>query len=103
MRTNIVIDDELMAEAMTLTGIKTKREVVHEALTVLIEQRKQTDALAGLRALRGKLTFWEDVIEDLEAHRIVQPDDYIAPVRALGEEKAEYRVENEADSSREKQ
>jgi len=32
MRTNIVLDDKLIDRAQNLTGIKTKREVVHEAL-----------------------------------------------------------------------
>ena len=36
MRTNIVLDDELVAEAMRRTGIKTKRAVVEEALRKLI-------------------------------------------------------------------
>ena len=46
MRTNIVIDDELMAEAMTVTGISTKREVVDTALRTLIRIRRQSDVLA---------------------------------------------------------
>jgi len=32
MRTNIVLDDKLIARAQKLTGIKTKREVVQEAI-----------------------------------------------------------------------
>ncbi len=45
MRTNIVIDDELMAQAMRLTGIKTKKEVVEIALRELVVH-KQRDELA---------------------------------------------------------
>jgi Arc/MetJ family transcription regulator len=45
MRTNIVIDDELMALAMRLTGLKTKKEVVELALKELIVHKKQ-DKLA---------------------------------------------------------
>ena len=41
MRTNIVIDDELMAEAMELTGLKTKRAVVEKALQTLIQLNRQ--------------------------------------------------------------
>ena len=55
MRTNIVIDDELAKEAMALTGIKTKRELVNLALQELIENRKQKD----LRDLKGKILFDE--------------------------------------------
>lgn len=103
MRTNIVIDDELIDDAMTLTGIKTKREVVHEALKVLIEKQKRADAIEGLKALRGKITFWDDLLEDLDAHRIDDAEYTTAPARTLGEGKTEYRVEEIIDSTREKQ
>lgn len=53
MRTNIVLDDKLIGRAQKLTGIKTKREVVHEALRLLILLNEQADA----RALRGKITW----------------------------------------------
>ncbi len=61
MRTNIVIDDALMEEALMLSGLKTKKETVEEGLKLLIAVRKQT----GIRRLRGKLK-WEG---DLEAMR----------------------------------
>lgn len=35
MRTNIVIDDKLMADAFKATGLKTKKEVVEEGLNTL--------------------------------------------------------------------
>jgi len=54
MRTNIVIDDELMRQALELSESKTKKAIVEEALLLLIRFRKQ----AKLRALRGQL-FWE--------------------------------------------
>ena len=62
MRTNIVIDDALMDQAMRATGAKTKREVVEEALRTLIRLRNQ----AEIRKFRGKLK-WEG---DLEAMRL---------------------------------
>ena len=46
MRTNIVLDDKLIERAQKLTGIKTKREVVHEALRLLILLNEQS----GIRA-----------------------------------------------------
>lgn len=61
MRTNIVLDEELIAEARRLTGIKTKKDLIHEALRVLINLRQQR----GVRSLRGKL-HWEG---DLDASR----------------------------------
>jgi Arc/MetJ family transcription regulator len=57
MRTNIVLDDELVRRAQKLTGIKTKREVVHEALKLLILLNEQ----AEIRALRGKLPWDGDL------------------------------------------
>lgn len=41
MRTNIILDDELVKEAFTLTGIKTKRELAYQALKELVEHRKR--------------------------------------------------------------
>ena len=61
MRTNIVIADDLMAEAMRATGLKTKRETVEAGLRTLV----QNEAYHKLRALRGKL-HWEG---DLDAMR----------------------------------
>jgi Arc/MetJ family transcription regulator len=62
MRTNIVIDDQLMTEAMNASGHKTKRAVVEEALRLLIQLKRQEQILS----LRGKLK-WEG---DLEASRL---------------------------------
>ena len=55
MRTNIEIDDKLMADAMEAGGHKTKREAVEAGLR-LVARRKVYD---GLLALRGKL-HWDD-------------------------------------------
>lgn len=62
MRTNIVIDDQLMADALKATGIQTKREAVEEGLRALIKLRKQ----GGIRALRGKVK-WEGSLDDMRA------------------------------------
>lgn len=61
MRTNIVIDDRLMAEALRLTGAASKREAVELGLRTLIRLQKQS----RLRKHRGKLP-WQG---DLEAMR----------------------------------
>ena len=45
MRTNIVIDDRLVADAMKFSGAKTKREVVELALRRLVTSAKQKDIL----------------------------------------------------------
>jgi Arc/MetJ family transcription regulator len=56
MRTNIILDDDLLDEAFKLTGCKTKKELVHEALRFLIQSKKRM----SLKELRGKVQFHED-------------------------------------------
>jgi Arc/MetJ family transcription regulator len=51
MRTNIEIDDELMDEALKLTGLPSKRAVVEEGLRLMVRLRKQTRALKSLKGL----------------------------------------------------
>jgi Arc/MetJ family transcription regulator len=58
MRTNIVIDDELMNETLRVTGAKTKREAVEMGLRTLVRLGKQ----AQLRRLRGKVQ-WQGSLE----------------------------------------
>jgi len=62
MRTNIEIDDNLMADALKATGLSTKKEAVELGLKVLIKLNKQ----ASIRALRGKLK-WEGNLEEMRA------------------------------------
>jgi Arc/MetJ family transcription regulator len=64
MRTNILIDDKLMAETLQLTGLKSKRQVVELGLRTLLQIKKQEK----IRQLRGKLV-WDG---DLDAMRILQ-------------------------------
>jgi Arc/MetJ family transcription regulator len=49
VRTNIVLNDELVAEAQALSHIKTKRELIEVALQEFVASRKRMD----LRNLRG--------------------------------------------------
>jgi Arc/MetJ family transcription regulator len=64
MRTNIVLDDKLVERAQKLTGIKTKREVIHEALRALILLREQ----GSIRTVRGKLK-WEGDLNEQRSSR----------------------------------
>jgi Arc/MetJ family transcription regulator len=64
MRTNIMLDDKLVERAQKLTGIKTKRAVVQEALQTLILLREQAEA----RNLRGKLR-WEGNLDEQRQSR----------------------------------
>jgi Arc/MetJ family transcription regulator len=70
MRTNIEIDDDLMAEVMARSGAKTKREAVETALRELLQSHIKRAAYESLRALRGKVQ-WEG---DLDAMRRDKPD-----------------------------
>jgi Arc/MetJ family transcription regulator len=61
MRTNIEIDDKLMKQALKASGAKTKREVVEQALKLLV----RIDGQKGIRSLKGKID-WQG---DLDAWR----------------------------------
>jgi len=60
VRTNIVIDDTLMTEALDVSGYKTKKETVEEALKLLITMKNQS----SIRKYRGKLN-WEGNLETM--------------------------------------
>ena len=60
MRTNIVIDDKLMNDALKATGLTTKKEAVEEGLKLLIIRNKQQ----AIRNLRGKLK-WEGDLDKM--------------------------------------
>jgi len=64
MRTNIIIDDELMDQALMATGYKTKKETVEEGLRLLITLKNQ----AKIRELRGKLN-WEGHLEQMRTDK----------------------------------
>jgi len=65
MRTTIDIDDGLMRKAMRLSGLTTKKAVVHAALRLLI----QTHSQVGIRRLRGKVK-WKGNLEVSRRGRI---------------------------------
>ena len=60
MRTNIVIDDELMKQVLNLTGLKTKREAVEQGLKTLVRLKQQEQ----IRKYRGKLR-WQGSLDDM--------------------------------------
>lgn len=60
MRTNIVIDDDLMKEAMTLSDLKTKKDVVETSLKLLIHIKKQE----LIKKLKGQLK-WEGDLDKM--------------------------------------
>jgi len=64
MRTNIDIDDKLMHDAMAATKLKSKKEVVHVALSELVRLSKQKSILR----FRGKAR-WEGDLDQMRAMR----------------------------------
>ena len=64
MRTNIVIDDNLMSDALEATGLKTKKEAVEQGLKLLVKKKQQE----ALRNLRGKLK-WEGDLDDMRSKK----------------------------------
>jgi Arc/MetJ family transcription regulator len=66
MRTTIEIDDELLADAMQLTGLATKRETVQLALEELVRMKQQRSLLH----LRIPDEAWDPAfLQDIEDHR----------------------------------
>lgn len=57
MRTNIIIDDNLMNDTLRATGLKTKREAVELGLRTLLRLRQQEK----IRQFRGKLVWQGDL------------------------------------------
>ncbi len=64
MRTNIDIDEELIQEAMRLTGITTKKAAVESALQQMVSLKKQE----RIRELRGKFK-WEGNLDEMREDR----------------------------------
>jgi len=67
-RTNIVLDDALVDRAKRLTGLKTKRAVVEEALQTLVRLKEQE----SIRSLRGRLQ-WEGDLQEMRRDRLDDP------------------------------
>ena len=45
MATNLEIDQKLLSKAVTISGLKTKKDTVNLALKEFINRRKQTEVL----------------------------------------------------------
>ncbi len=64
MRTNIVLDDQLVTEGLKLTKLRTKRDLVNLALKELVERRKRRRILK----LEGKVK-WEGSLDEMRGGR----------------------------------
>ncbi len=60
MRTNVVIDDDLMKSALKTSGIRTKKAAIEEGLKLLIQMKGQEK----IRGYRGKLK-WTGSLEEM--------------------------------------
>jgi Arc/MetJ family transcription regulator len=60
MRTNIDINDQLLAEAQSLSGSASKKQTVERALTLMVELGRQSQ----VRRLRGRLA-WDGDLEEM--------------------------------------
>jgi Arc/MetJ family transcription regulator len=59
MRTNVVIDDQLMNNAQKLSGLRTKKDTIEAGLKLLVELKKQEK----VKSFRGKLKWTGDLDE----------------------------------------
>lgn len=79
MRTNIVIDDKLMTEALEATGAKTKKEVVELGLGTLIGLKRQE----RIREFRGKRQ-WTGDLDEIAARLVILVDTSVrSTIRAV--------------------
>lgn len=66
MRTNIDIDDKLMAEAMAATGLTTKKATVEEALKSMLLRRSRMNAIESMAG-----TGWVGNLDEMREGRLL--------------------------------
>lgn len=64
MRTNIDIDDDLLAQALEVSGLRTKKAVVEDALRLLVETAGQRQAIENMRGMG-----WEGDLDAIRSNR----------------------------------
>ena len=64
MRTNVVVDDDLMKSALKQSGLKTKRAVIEEGLRLLVELGRQSK----VKTFRGKLK-WSGNLDEMRTDK----------------------------------
>ena len=60
MRTNVVIDDDLMASALRVSGLRTKKDAIEEGLKLLVQVKSQKE----IRGFRGKIK-WTGSLDEM--------------------------------------
>ena len=63
MRTNIVIDEEIMNQALTIGGYRTKKEAVEAGLKLIVRLKKQEE----IKKYRGKLK-WDGDLDEMRSN-----------------------------------
>jgi len=64
VRTNVVIDDNLMESALKVSGLRTKKDTIEEGLKLLVETRSQSK----IKELRGKLK-WTGNLDEMRVDK----------------------------------
>jgi Arc/MetJ family transcription regulator len=64
VRTNVVIDDDLMTSALKASGKRTKKEAIEEGLRLLVRMKDQE----AIRGFRGKLT-WTGNLDEMRSDK----------------------------------
>ena len=80
MRTTLNLSETLIAELMKVSGVKTKTEALHLAISEFIRQKK----LAKLRSLSGKLQLHRDHQAAESVGRILTVFEAINPHPVIG-------------------
>ena len=60
MRTNVVIDDDLMASAIKASGLRTKKDAIEKGLKLLVQMKSQQE----IKRFRGKLK-WSGNLDEM--------------------------------------
>jgi Arc/MetJ family transcription regulator len=60
MRTNVVVDDDLMASALKVSGLKTKKDAIEQGLKLLVQVKSQKQ----IKRFRGKLK-WSGSLDEM--------------------------------------
>ncbi|MGB5217026.1 MAG: type II toxin-antitoxin system VapB family antitoxin [Smithella sp.] len=64
MRTNVVINDNLMASALKASGLRTKKDAIEEGLKLLVQMNRQKE----IKQYRGKLK-WSGNLNEMRTDK----------------------------------
>ncbi|MBN2569527.1 MAG: type II toxin-antitoxin system VapB family antitoxin [Deltaproteobacteria bacterium] len=64
MRTNVVIDDDLMESALRVSGLRTKKDAIEEGLKLLVQVKSQKE----IKRFRGKLK-WLGNLDEMRSDK----------------------------------